>query len=81
MIVLKNNTLAGFERNVVFIQFNHFALSSALPAIQYQRLRDFLSLFKCKKRAEIPSFLPHRPVGKQLIRVALCADICDGNIL
>ena len=33
-----------------------------------------------KKRAEIPSFLSHRPVGKQLIRIASRADIGDGNI-
>ena len=45
------------------------------------RILTRLILLKRKKRAEIPSFLPHRPVGKQLIRVALCADICDGNIL
>ena len=44
------------------------------------RILTRLILFKRKKRAEIPSLLSHRPVGKQLIRIASRADISDGNI-
>ena len=44
------------------------------------RILTRLILLKRKKRAEIPSLLSHRPVGKQLIRIASRADIGDGNI-
>ena len=44
------------------------------------RILTRLILLKRKKRAEIPSLLSHRPVGKQLIRIASRADISDGNI-
>ena len=45
------------------------------------RILTRLILLERKKRAEIPSLLSHRPVGKQFIRVALCTDIRNGNIL